>query len=186
MKQGNQKILLKLARQTLEYYFETRNKLEIEESSLDEELKQKRGTFVTLSKAGQLRGCIGHIEPVQAIYKDIIDNALSAALEDSRFIPVSQEELADLHIEISILTQPEELIYNSIEDLLNKLRPLIDGVIIEKGRLGATYLPQVWEDLSDKELFLASLCQKAGLPEDEWKTGNLKVYTYQAEAFSEN
>lgn len=181
-----QTYLLTLAQRALAYYFKTKNRLEVDELEVDDIYKQKRGTFVTLTKNGELRGCIGHIEPVQEIYKDIIDNTLSAGLEDNRFVPVKLEELNDLKIEISILTEPQELIYNSTEDLLNKLRPMVDGVIIEKGNRGATYLPQVWEDLSDKEEFLSSLCEKAGLGKDEWKTSNLKVFTYQVEVFIEN
>lgn len=184
-----QTYLLTLARRALAYYFKTKNRLEVDELEVDDIYKQKRGTFVTLTKNGELRGCIGHIEPVQEIYKDIIDNALSAGLEDNRFVPVQSEELNDLKIEISILTKPVELIYNSSEDLLNKLRPMVDGVIIEKGNRGATYLPQVWEGWEGENVkaeFLSSLCGKAGLPSGEWKTGDLKVFTYQAEVFCEN
>ncbi|MFZ2189603.1 MAG: AmmeMemoRadiSam system protein A [Candidatus Magasanikiibacteriota bacterium] len=187
--QDQQTYLLTLARKSLEYYFETGSILSVDVSTVDAGLMQKRGAFVTLTKNSELRGCIGHIEPVQEIYKDIIDNALSAGLEDNRFVPVRQEELNDLKIEISILTEPEELVYNSPEDLLNKLHPLVDGVIVEKGRQNATYLPQVWEGWEGKNVkaeFLSSLCQKGGLPEDEWQTGSLKVYTYQAEVFVEN
>lgn len=185
MTKENQQFLLKLARQTLEYYFETGGKLDhhFHGDGIDEVLKQKRGTFVTLTKHGELRGCIGHIEPIQAVYKDVIDNTLSAAFEDNRFAPLQEEELTDIKIEISILSNPERLSYFSLDDLINKLRPMVDGVIIEKGRAGATYLPQVWEKLPDKELFLSSLCEKADLPADEWKTGGLDVYTYQAEVF---
>lgn len=183
MTKQNQQFLLKLARQTLEHYFDTGNIFGVDVS--DEELKEKRGTFVTLTKNGLLRGCIGHIEPVQEIYKDVIENALAAAFEDTRFSPLKEEEMVDIEIEISVLTNPEPLNYTSADDLLNKLQPLRDGVIIRKGRYSATYLPQVWEDLSDKAEFLSSLCLKAGLPADEWRSGDLKVFTYQAEVFRE-
>lgn len=149
-------------------------------------LKQKRGTFVTLKKNGELRGCIGHIEPAQEVYKDVIDNALAAAFEDTRFLPLEPDELPEIEIEISILTEPRELKYSSAEDLLAKLTPLRDGVIVRKGDRGATYLPQVWKDLSNKEEFLSSLCRKAGLSMDEWRSGEVKVFTYQAEVFGEN
>lgn len=183
MKETSRQFLLKLARQTLEHYFDTQKVLKVEVS--DEELKEERGTFVTLTKKGLLRGCIGHIELMQEIYKDVIENALSAAFEDNRFLPLKKEELGDIEIEISVLTQPQELAYTSVDELLNKLQPLRDGVIIEKGRYGATYLPQVWEDFADKEDFLSSLCEKAGLPPDEWRKGELEVLTYQAEVFGE-
>ena len=122
---------------------------------------------------------------MQEIYKDVIENALAAAFEDTRFSPLEKEEMGDIEIEISVLTKPEPLVYSSPDDLLNKLQPLRDGVIIRKGRYGATYLPQVWEGLSDKNEFMSSLCLKAGLSEDEWRRGDLKVFTYQAEVFYE-
>jgi|SaaInlStandDraft_4_1057021.scaffolds.fasta_scaffold100980_1 uncharacterized protein len=188
MKQESQQHLLNLSRQTLEYYFRTSNKLEIDKSEVGEELKDSRGTFVTLTKNGELRGCIGHNEAIQPIYLDVIDNTLSAAFEDNRFESLQESELKDLHIEISVLTKPKKLNYSSAEDLLNQLRPLVDGVIIEKGIASATYLPQVWEGWSGDSIkveFLSSLCQKAGLSQNEWKTGDLEVYTYQAEVFHE-
>jgi len=183
--EATQKFLLKLARQTLEHYFSTGKVLKADMS--DKELLEKRGTFVTLhTRDGQLRGCIGHIEPVREIYKDVIENALAAAFEDTRFAPLEKLEMENIKIEISVLTQPQRLIYTSTDDLLNKLQPLRDGVIIRKGRYGATYLPQVWEDLGDKAEFLSSLCLKAGLQANEWRTGQLEVLTYQAEVFYES
>ena len=191
-----QSYLLSLARRTLEHYFDTKKILEVEAPS--SELKEHRGTFVTLQKNGELRGCIGHIEPAQEIYKDVIENALAAAFEDPRFLPLEANELPEIKIEISVLTEPRELKYSSAEDLLAKLTPLRDGVMIRKGNRGATYLPQVWEDFAtpnppaggeggpeDKAKFLSSLCRKAGLSKDEWRSGVLKVFTYQAEVFSE-
>lgn len=200
MKIELQKSLLQLARQTLEYYFASNEKMQIEVADLDDELTQKRGTFVTLTKGGELRGCIGHIEPIQEIYKDVIDNAMSSAFSDHRFRPLEKEELDKIKIEISILSEPRELKYSSTEDLLSQLVPLRDGVIVELDRKGATYLPQVWEGWENppssrlnrdygrasKEEFLASLCEKAGLNPDEWRKGKLKVSVYQAEAFHEN
>ncbi|MBI5221929.1 MAG: AmmeMemoRadiSam system protein A [Candidatus Magasanikbacteria bacterium] len=191
MTSNSKSFLLKLARRTLERYFASGRAMDSHFHGNDKEgtsleLKEKRGTFVTLHKHGELRGCIGHIEPVQEIYKDVIDNTLAAAFEDTRFLPLEADELPEIKIEISVLTQPRELKYSSVDDLLVKLTPLRDGVIIRKGYRGATYLPQVWEDLFNKEEFLSSLCQKAGLPADEWKSGNLQVFTYQAEVFSEN
>ena len=187
-----QSYLLSLARGTLEHFFATGKRLVINELDIpassagkSREDLEKRGTFVSLHKNGELRGCIGHIEPVQEIYKDVIDNALAATFEDTRFLPLEAEELPEIEIEISVLTQPQELKYSSVDDLLAKLVPSRDGVIIRKGYRGATYLPQVWEDLTNKEEFLSSLCQKAGLPADEWRSGELGIWTYEAEVFSE-
>lgn len=184
MKQENKQYLLQLSRQVLEYYFSTGNKLIVEEI-LDQELIEKRGTFVTLTMDGQLRGCIGHIEPTQAVYQDVIDNTLSAALEDDRFLPLEKEELNNLKIEISILTEPKVLEYSSVNDLLEKIITFKHGVIIQKDKNRATYLPQVWEEISNKEEFLTSLCKKAGLPIDEWQRENLEVWVYEVEAFGE-
>lgn len=185
MKKESQQFLLKLARQTLEHFFVTGDVLSVAGSQMSADLTQKRGTFVTLTKHGLLRGCIGHIEPVQEIYKDVVDNVLSAAFQDPRFEPLREEELKAVEIEISVLTEPQELEYTSVDDLLAKLVPLKHGVIIQKGRQGATYLPQVWEDLSNKEVFLSSLCQKAGLLENEWQKGELQVLVYEVEVFGE-
>ncbi|MFA4830676.1 MAG: AmmeMemoRadiSam system protein A [Patescibacteria group bacterium] len=186
MNKLTQEYLLILARRTLESYFQTGAKLAVSESELpDAELKEERGAFVTLRKHGQLRGCIGHIEPIQAVYLDVIDNALAAAFDDPRFPRLTHQELAEVEIEVSVLTKPEKLEYASAEDLLNKLRPLQDGVILKKGFNSATYLPQVWEDLRDKQEFLSSLCMKADLPPDEWRSGKLEILTYQAEVFGE-
>ncbi|MBI4992662.1 MAG: AmmeMemoRadiSam system protein A [Candidatus Magasanikbacteria bacterium] len=177
-----QSYLLSLARCTLERHFGSGQTMG---DDVEEKLKEKRGTFVTLKKNEELRGCIGHIEPVQEVYKDVIDNALAAAFEDTRFLPLKADELSEIKIEISVLTQPRELKYSSVDDLLAKLTPLRDGVIVRKGYRGATYLPQVWEGMKDKEEFLSSLCQKAGLSPAEWRSGNLLVFTYQAEVFGE-
>jgi len=186
MIQESQKFLLNLARRSLDYYFKNNKILKINENELtDLTLKEKRGIFVTLTKKGQLRGCIGHLEAIQPIYLDVIENSLSAAFNDRRFIPLQESELADIKMEISVLTKPQELKYCSLQDLLDKLIPFKNGVIIEKGKKGATYLPQVWEDLPNKEDFLNSLCEKAGLDSEEWKRGELKVYTYEVEAFAE-
>src|SRR3989339_553046 len=182
----NKNFLLQLARRSIEHCFDTNEVLEIEETELpDKELKEKRGTFVTLTKKGLLRGCIGHIEPVQEIYKDVIENALLAAFDDNRFTPLKKEEMKDIEIEISILTEPQNLVYSDADDLLKKLSEAKSGVIIKKGKNSATYLPQVWEDFASAEDFLSSLCEKAGMESDEWRKGDLDVLTYQAEVFGE-
>ena len=184
MKLANQRYLLKLARQTLEYYFATGDKLVINDN-LDPELKENRSTFVTLSIDGRLRGCIGHLEAIQTVYLDVIDNTLGAALSDNRFLPLTKEELEKIKIEISVLTLPDKIIYSSVSDLLSKIEINRYGVIIEKNGHEATYLPQVWMEISNKEDFLSSLCHKAGLSSEEWKKGDLNVWTYEVEAFAE-
>lgn len=146
---------------------------------------EKRGTFVTLTIHGGLRGCIGHIIPQESLIEGIRENAVNAAFRDPRFRPLTQDEWKDVHIEISILTEPETLSYTDAKDLLGKLRPGIDGVIIKKGFHQSTFLPQVWDQLPDKRDFLNHLCLKAGLDGDAWKKGDLEVSTYQVQAFEE-
>ncbi len=156
----------------------------IDKDKLTDALKEKRGCFVTLTINGTLRGCIGYIEPIKELYKAVIDNAINAAIHDPRFPPLSRDELDRVNIEISVLTVPRILDYKSTGELIEKLNPKRDGVIIKKDGYEATYLPQVWNELRSKEEFLSTLCLKAGLNVDCWKQ-HPKVYVYQAEYFDE-
>jgi AmmeMemoRadiSam system protein A len=151
----------------------------------DEALKEKCGTFVTLTINGQLRGCIGCLDSRAPIIEGIRHNAVNAAFHDPRFRPLSQKELEDIHIEVSVLTEPQACEYSCAEDLLEKLRPGVDGVIIRCGYASATFLPQVWDQLPDKEEFLSHLCMKAGLPADAWQRNKLEVQLYQVQCFEE-
>jgi AmmeMemoRadiSam system protein A len=181
------KYLISLARHTIE------EKLTGKKSTLKDFMKnlpskfyEKRGTFVTLTINGMLRGCIGHIIPQESVVDGVKENALNAAFRDPRFSPLRREELNKIRIEVSILTTPEPLEYEDAKDLLSKLRPGIDGVIIKKGFHQATFLPQVWEQLPNKEEFLTHLCIKAGLDGDAWRKEKLEVLTYQVQAFEEH
>jgi AmmeMemoRadiSam system protein A len=143
------------------------------------------GTFVTLTKGGRLRGCIGHIVPQGPLFEGVKVNAINAAFRDPRFHPLQPDEMADVKIEVSVLTQPVPLRYKGKEDLLSQLKPGVDGLIIKKGYHQATFLPQVWEQLPQKESFLSQLCLKAGLDGDAWEKGDLEVSVYQVQAFEE-
>ena len=151
----------------------------------DQELQERRGTFVTLKKHGELRGCIGCLAALDSIVEGVKRNALHAAFDDSRFRPVEKNELAALEVEISILTEPIPVVYANAEDLLRTLQVGSDGVIIRKGVQSATFLPQVWEQLPHPEDFLSNLCRKAGLPGDAWRTESLEVSTYRVQYFAE-
>ncbi len=150
-----------------------------------EKFQRKGGTFVTLTMDGGLRGCIGHIVAQEPILEGVQENALNAAFRDPRFSPLRPEEWDRIHVEVSILTDPEPLEYHGTEELLQNLRIGVDGVILRKGPHQATFLPQVWEQLPDKESFLTHLCLKAGLDGDAWKKEPLEVLTYQVQAFEE-
>ena len=148
-------------------------------------LQEQRGTFVTLKIKGQLRGCMGCLTPTETILDGVQRNAINAAFNDPRFPELTDEELEQAEIEVSILTEPQTLEYTDGNDLLARLRPKVDGVILQQGYSRATFLPQVWEQLPKTEDFLAHLCRKAGLPADAWQSGELEVSTYQVQYFHE-
>jgi len=150
-----------------------------------EPLRTVRACFVTLTKHGDLRGCVGHILPRESLYRAVIDNARAAALNDSRFPSLTEAEVQDVRIEISILTDPQPLTFSSPKELLGKLQAHRDGVILRMGDHYATYLPQVWEQIPRKESFLSELSLKAGGPANLWKRPGVEVFIYQVEAFKE-
>ncbi len=175
-------ILLRLARQTLELG----RVPDLESEALPPRLLEPGATFVTLTtRAGALRGCIGALEAYQPLALDVCEHALAASREDYRFPPVQLRELADIQIEISRLTPPVPLRYNRPEELLQHLRPGVDGVTLRDGARRATFLPQVWEKLSNPEEFLDHLCLKMGSPSSLWRHRVLRVETYQVEEFHE-
>ncbi|MBW2358817.1 MAG: AmmeMemoRadiSam system protein A, partial [Deltaproteobacteria bacterium] len=157
------RFLLNVARQTIEQELFARKDQNPPESDISSKYSEQRGTFVTLTIQGGLRGCIGHIIPQESLIEGIRVNAINAAFRDPRFRPLTKEEWKRVKIEISILTDPKPLSYSDADDLLKKLRPNIDGVILKKGFHQSTFLPQVWEQLPEKEEFLTHLCLKAGL-----------------------
>lgn len=127
------------------------------------ELAKKWATFVTLEENQSLRGCIGSLISHRPLIDDLISNAKSAAFKDSRFHPVSAEEFEKLTVEVSLLSEPQQIAYTDRKDLRRKIKVGMDGVILKKNDRLATFLPQVWEQLPDFEAFFAHLCQKAGL-----------------------
>jgi uncharacterized protein len=180
------KTLLRAARGALETGVRGGPPTPIPKSELTPALRENGASFVTLTKRGQLRGCIGALESHQPLAEDVQEHAIAAALNDHRFDPVTPDELDDIEIEVSRLTSPQPLHYASPEELFASLRPGIDGVTLRdpSGRR-ATFLPQVWRQLPQKEQFLAHLCQKMGASSDAWRSGSLTVETYQVEEFHE-
>jgi AmmeMemoRadiSam system protein A len=146
--------------------------------------KERGCCFVTLQKNGVLRGCIGSFVP-KPLHIAIVENAIAAATKDPRFKPLTKEELKEVEIEVSILSAPKLFNYNEPNELLKQLAAKKPGVIIKCGANSATFLPQVWEQLPEPELFLSQLCIKAGLPEDAWRKLKLEVYTYGANVLCE-
>ena len=183
------RMLVKLARQTISERLGVKVYDSASDASAlalqDDCLKSHCGTFVTLKIGGQLRGCIGNLSASESVLEGVKRNAINAAFHDPRFSPLSQDELDRTEIEISILTEPQPLEYRDGQDLIQKLRVNVDGVIIRKGHYSATFLPQVWEQLPEPDDFLTHLCRKAGLSSEAWKSSKLEVLTYQVQYFEE-
>jgi len=133
-------------------------------------LGEAGATFVTLRRAGQLRGCIGSVRPVRPLGVDVRANAIAAAFGDPRFPPLAVVEFEEVAVEVSLLTADERIDVVDEDDLVARLRPGLDGLILQYGQRRATFLPQVWDALPDPRDFLAALKQKAGLPQDFWNS----------------
>jgi len=141
-------------------------------------------SFVTLRKHGELRGCIGNIQAMRPLYEDVQHNAVAAAMRDSRFSPLSTVEIAQISIEVSVLSPLQPLQFASESDVLSQLRPYEDGIVLEYGYFRSTFLPKVWESLSSPQEFLAALKQKAGLPVDFWMKG-IHLWRYHVTCWDE-
>jgi uncharacterized protein len=180
-----QDILLSIARQALENSVHGEPLPQIELDDLPHALQEPGASFVTLTIAGNLRGCIGTLDPYQPLAMDVQEHAVAAALQDYRFPNVKPAELPHINIEVSALTPRAKLAYKSPPDLVSILKPHIDGVILQDGLCKATFLPQVWDKLPDPEEFLSHLCMKMGRPGDLWRKKKLEVYVYQVQEFQE-
>ncbi|MFN2299460.1 MAG: AmmeMemoRadiSam system protein A [Anaerolineales bacterium] len=152
-------------------------------SALPDELRAPGACFVTLTYNNTLRGCIGSLEARQPLAADVAEHAGDAAFRDYRFPPLTEEELAGLHVEISVLSTPQPLAYENPEELPGMLKPGIDGVVLSRGLRRATFLPQVWEKVPDPNAFLDMLCEKMGFDYDLWRREKLDVAVYHVESF---
>ena len=181
-----QQILLRLAREAMERGVRGEELPRLDLNALPSSLREEGSSFVTLTMHDQLRGCIGGLEAYQPLAEDVREHAVGAALQDPRFVPVREHELDQIQIEVSRLTRPVPLEYTDADDLLAKLRPHVDGVILRGGlHQRATFLPQVWEKIEDPAEFLDNLCYKMGLDPDLWRRRHFEVLTYQVEEFHE-
>jgi len=181
-----QKILLRLAREAMERAVKGEELLPLELASLPVALREAGCSFITLTVRGQLRGCIGSLDAYQSLAEDVRHHAMAAALKDPRFPPVREEETSEIQIEVSRLTRAVLLEYQDANDLLSKLRPDVDGVILRAFPYHrATFLPQVWEKIPDCAEFLNNLCYKMGMEPDAWRYTHFEVLTYQVEEFHE-
>jgi AmmeMemoRadiSam system protein A len=144
-------------------------------------LRELRATFVTLRRDGDLRGCIGGLEAVRPLVIDVAHHAFAAAFNDPRFPPLEVPEFDALEVRVSILSPPEPVVFASEADLAAKLRPGVDGLILEDGLQRGTFLPAVWENLPQPSDFLRELKRKAGLAPDHWSDA-IRVRRYTVES----
>jgi AmmeMemoRadiSam system protein A len=177
--------LLDLAREALIFGVRGKSLPEIESESVPQKIYLPGASFVTLIKNKELRGCIGSLEVTRPLVEDVRLHTVAAALDDFRFPPVREDEIQHISIEVSRLTIPTRIEFDNPEELLSKIRPGIDGVVIKKGLRRATFLPQVWEKVPDVEIFLTMLCRKMGAGSDCWRSKNIEIFTYQVEKFCE-
>lgn len=180
-----QQQLLSIARTAMEAAVRREPIPDITLEQFSNNLQELGVVFVTLTRKNTLRGCIGALDPYQPLALDVQEHAAAAALNDFRFPQVQPDELAEIQIEISRLTEPRELAYTDTVHLLKLLRPGIDGVVVKDGSRRATFLPQVWEKVPNPAHFLSQLCQKMGAPPDLWRRKHLDIYIYQVEEFHE-
>ena len=179
------KFLVKLARESIETFINKRKKLEVPENT-PETLKEEMGAFVTLNKNSMLRGCIGYPEPIEPLVNAVIDVAISAAVNDPRFSPVTASELDDLRVEVSVLTKPELIEVNKPEEYMDKIKIGEDGLILERGPYKGLLLPQVAVEWGwNVEEFLYNTCVKAGLTADCWLYPDVKIYKFGSQIFHE-
>lgn len=160
-------LLAGIARRSLEDAFAGRA-TEVDIGALPERLRRPGACFVTLERGGELRGCIGSIEARRPLAEDVVENARAAAFEDYRFAPLERQELATVDIHLSVLTPSEPFPVADETELLARLVPGEDGLILEEGARRATFLPQVWESLPEPRDFVRQLKRKAGLAPDHW------------------
>lgn len=177
--------LLGVARRSIESGLRHGCALEVEPAHHSEPLQQLRTTFVTLGIEGRLRGCVGTLEASLPLVTSAANHAFSAAFTDPRFPRLSDEELHRLNIRLSVLSLPEPLVFVSEDEVLDQLRPGIDGLILRLGEIRATFLPAVWDSLPDPYIFLSQLKYKAGLPLDFWAEA-MVIERYTAESFSDD
>jgi len=173
-------LLHQTAQSSISHGLRYRRPLPVTLDDLSESLMVQRSCFVTLKLAGELRGCIGSIEANRPLIEDVSENAFAAAFHDQRFDPLTAEEYENIGISLSILTEAVHLHVASTRELADKLRPYVDGVILESEDRRGVFLPQVWQALPDPEAFIQQLKRKAGIP-DNLQPPALRVSLFEVE-----
>lgn len=177
-------VLVDTARRSIVHGLERGRPLPVHPEEYPQPLREHRASFVTLTRQGRLRGCIGMLEAIRPLIVDVAENAWAAAFRDPRFPPLGREEYPDVRVSVSVLTPPEDFPVRDEADLLARLVPGEHGLILEAGHRRATFLPKVWDELPDPREFLAHLKLKAGLPEDYW-SADMRFQIYRSIDYAE-
>lgn len=178
--QGN--VLLKIGRAAIAQALGLDFQCHIDESA--PWLQEWGASFVTLIQNHELRGCIGSLEAYRSLVTDVRSNAVSAALNDPRFLPLNVDEFETIAIEVSILSPTQRIAARNEAEAIRQIKPGIDGIVLEYGCYRSTFLPQVWDELKQPQQFLAMLKHKAGLPVDFWAS-DLKLARYTVSKWRE-
>lgn len=178
--QEERQILLQIAKDSIECGLKHNMPMNIHMDDYSQHLRDKRSCFVTLHKNSRLRGCVGSLVATLPLVVDVTMNAFKAAFQDPRFHPLTVNEFSHITLDISVLSQPEPLLVSSEADLLSKLRPGTDGLILSDRGHRATFLPSVWQQIPNPTDFVMHLKNKAGWPSDYW-SDTIKAETYTAE-----
>lgn len=173
-------LLVDVARASIAAGLERGAPLAPDPSAYPEPLRALRASFVTLRRAGALRGCVGGLEAVRPLVADVAVHAFGAAFRDPRFAPLARSEAADLAVHVSVLSPLEPLEAASEDELCARLRPGVDGLVLEAGGCRGTFLPAVWAELPDARAFVRALKRKAGLAPSDWPA-ELRVQRYTVE-----
>ena len=176
--------ILRIARASIEHGFEHGVPLAVDGTAHLPALAEPAATFTTLRLDGELRGCCGRLEAIEPLANDIAYSSFRAAFADPRFVAVVPQELEVINLEVSVLSALEPVTAIDEADLLVQLVPGIDGLVIAEGMRRATFLPKVWDSLSEPRLFLAALKAKCGLPVDYW-SDRLEFLRYTTVSYSE-
>jgi AmmeMemoRadiSam system protein A len=177
--------LLDIARRSIVNGLDSGAALQLDVTGLDANLRIESAVFVTLTLAGNLRGCIGSLQPSAPLAQAVADSAFKAAFRDPRFAPVQADEIEKLHIEVSVLSSMELILVDTRQALLDDLQPGVDGLLLEDQGHRATFLPQVWEKMSSADEFVGQLMLKAGLAAGYWSS-TIRCHRYHSLSFGEN
>lgn len=177
--------LIDIARRSIVNGLDSGAALQLDVTRLDENLRIDSAVFVTLTLGGNLRGCIGSLQPSAPLAQAVANAAFNAAFRDPRFAPVGDDEIENLTVEVSVLSSMETIPVDTRQALLDNLQPGVDGLLIEDRGHRATFLPQVWEKISTANEFVGELMLKAGLAAGYWSS-TIRCYRYHSISFGEN